>query len=570
MRKNDTELYVNSSKNIPDQQKQTQELEKRMEMMKEELSEEKKKAATQETEMNKLQEQKLHLEQSKEIILHALDCDQRNIERMYNQADQYVENLTNMVNEIRQTRSYRVGRVIRILTEVLKTKNVKTYGSYLKAVVKRLFGDRKDIDRFAISMDHADQVIVYSRQFADTLKNVRGGGIGSREMSAEFDAALCEMLLERIRKEKQNNHRVICVMAPIFNSENVRDGYYRRIKAIDDLMGEDTFRIYMSWFGADYESGALHIQNHDAHHIHLSYINNSERHNKILLKIAKEAGIAYHHSVGYSNEGITRCRHIKKIFDLHGALPEELVMYGNYTQSVIESKNERLAVEYGDALVAVTRSLKTHINRKYPEFDPRFVFLPILDDVVIDSRVENEKKDYIDGRPIVVYAGGLQKWQMIDKMQDAIASAGDLCAYRIYTPTPKAFDDMWGERQRPKNMLVDSRSPKELMEEYRKCHYGFLLREDIPVNNVACPTKLIEYLVHGIVPILYTDKVGDFVEDGMKYISLSDFIAGRLPDEQERSRIARENTKVLKQILNRYHSGKEELVRIFQGEGKHE
>lgn len=562
MRNNDIELLAGSPKNMPKQHEQTQELEKRLELMEKELLEERKRAETQEAEKNKLQEQVLRLAQNKEVLLCALDCDQKRVGQMYNQTDRYVESLTSLVNEIRQTKSYRVGRVMRILTAVIKTRDVRTYFNYLKAVVKRLFGNRKDIDKFAIPMDHADQVIVYSQQFASELKLSHI----SRDMSANFDAALCEMLLERIRMEKRNNHRVICVMAPIFNSANIRDGYYRRIKAIDDLMGENTLRIYMSWFGADYELGALHIQNYDAHHIHLSYINNSERHNRILLQIAKEAGIAYHHSVGYSNEGITRCRCVKKIFDLHGALPEELVMYGNYPQSVIESRNERLAVEYGDALVAVTRSLKTHINRKYRGFNPRFVFLPILDDVVIASNAENEKKDYVDGRPVAVYAGGLQKWQMIDRMQDAIASAGELCAYRIFTPTPKEFVNMWGERRQPKDMLVESRSPKDLMEEYKKCHYGFLLREDIPVNNVACPTKLIEYLVHGIVPILYTDKVGDFVEDGMKYISLSDFVSGRLPDEQERRRIAKENTRVLKQILDRYHSGKEELVRIFEGD----
>ena len=389
-------------KNLHEAQKQTQETERRIQSIENELQAARKQVEARENEKKELQERVQALTNGRELLQYAFDSNRRRIEQMYSHTEQYAKGLESMVNEMRKTKSYRLGRAVRVLNTVLKTKNVGIYISYMSAVVKRLFGNRREIDKFAIPMDHADQLIVYSRQFANTVMANRTDG----EMIANFDNALCDRLIDRIRAEKRRNNGAICVMAPIFNSENIRDGYYRRIKAIDDLMGENTLRIYMSWFGADYESGALHVQEYDAHHIHLSYISGNERHNRILLQIAKEAGMVYHHSVGYSNEGINRCRRVKKIFDLHGALPEELVMYGNYPQSVIESKNERLAVEYGDALVAVTRSMKTHINRKYHGFNPRFIFLPILDDVVISSNTENEKKEYVHGKPIVVYAGG--------------------------------------------------------------------------------------------------------------------------------------------------------------------
>ena len=92
-----------------------------------------------------------------------------------------------------------------------------------------------------------------------------------------------------------------------------------------------------------------------------------------------------------------------------------------------------------------------------------------------------------------------------------------------------------GELDIMKSLLVKSKldnlvsinvlsvQPSQLSEYYQKANYGFILRDDITVNNVACPTKLVEYLNYGIIPIVLSDKIGDFKELGYEYISVQDF-----------------------------------------------
>ena len=57
---------------------------------------------------------------------------------------------------------------------------------------------------------------------------------------------------------------------------------------------------------------------------------------------------------------------------------------------------------------------------------------------------------------------------------------------------------------------------------YNIFHYGFVLRDDIAVNNAACSTKLVEYMNYGIVPIVLSDIIGDFKEYGYDRISVED------------------------------------------------
>ena len=42
----------------------------------------------------------------------------------------------------------------------------------------------------------------------------------------------------------------------------------------------------------------------------------------------------------------------------------------------------------------------------------------------------------------------------------------------------------------------------ELSDILKKCKFGFIIREDCPINNVATPTKLSTYMSNGIIPIV--------------------------------------------------------------------
>ena len=59
----------------------------------------------------------------------------------------------------------------------------------------------------------------------------------------------------------------------------------------------------------------------------------------------------------------------------------------------------------------------------------------------------------------------------------------------------------------------------QLAEEIKGFKYGFLIRENDTVNNVATPTKMCNYLANGIIPI-FSNVIGDFKEElrNLKYV----------------------------------------------------
>lgn len=102
------------------------------------------------------------------------------------------------------------------------------------------------------------------------------------------------------------------------------------------------------------------------------------------------------------------------------------------------------------------------------------------------------------------------------------------------------------------------------MAEYQTAHYGFVLRDDITVNNVACPTKLVEYLQYGILPILLTPNIGDFAARGMEYLPLEDLLAGKLPSEEQRRQMAARNGEVLGLLLQDHLDGRRQLAALAE------
>ena len=189
--------------------------------------------------------------------------------------------------------------------------------------------------------------------------------------------------------------------------------------------------------------------------------------------------------------------------------------------------------------------------------------MPIFNEDVSASAPAAEKP-LEQGRPVVLYAGGGQPWQKVDRMQELMAARPEDAVYKMFLPDPDAFVALWGERPLPTSLVLDCKAPAELPAEYRTAHYGFVLRDDITVNRVACPTKLVEYLQYGILPILHTPHIGDFAARGMRYITDEDYLAGDLPEEPVRAQMARENQRVLAALLEDHRSGRRQLAALVQ------
>lgn len=361
------------------------------------------------------------------------------------------------------------------------------------------------------------------------------------------------------------------VIAPMFNDENITDGYFQRIQAIDQAVLFDFFRVYIN-MQEDYTAPIQKSQFKISVYNSCMEINLDPRikwQAWFLKKLIRKCTVAYVHcalrmifrSTGAAIRHALTCGNICIIWDVHGAVPEEFLMYEDLWGAQEARESETFLARNADVIVVVNEHMKRHLQNIYGnQIRGTFVILPIFNLDIDKKLYSDEDKVVQTGEGLtVVYAGGLQRWQCIEEMQNAIEHFGDKASYEMCVPEPEHFMEMWGGRKTPKALNVSEKNHEELFRSYRKCHMGFVLRKKSVVNEVACPTKLIEYIQHGIIPIMDSPEVGDFVELGMQYLSLNDFNKGIIPTAQQRSRIALLNLDVLGKLLQQNRRGVDQL-----------
>ena len=370
---------------------------------------------------------------------------------------------------------------------------------------------------------------------------------------------------ELLRHSQAEGKRILLFFAPYYSEDRINDGYFQRIKAIDDFFGDRAIRIYASWLNAMKDQVAPNIRVWDDLHLEIEYSPLAELHNQWIIQLAQFTKIVYLHSVTFANEKVTLLPDVQKLLDVHGAYPEEERMYGKETQAGLDEHQEKLLMEHGNLMICVTESMISHMLKKYPNSRIESLLLPIHSAYPLQTQFS--PRNPVHNKPVVIYSGGVQKWQCIDEVFQAIEAQKDHYVFKLFGKASEELTRRADSIQGTKDIQVGSLTKAELDTEYDQCHYGFILRKDSVVNAVACPTKLVEYLQHGIVPIMDSTKLGDFVGLGMKYISIEDFINNRMPDEQERIRIANHNVTVLRILRERFESGREKLVQrtLHQG-----
>jgi hypothetical protein len=304
--------------------------------------------------------------------------------------------------------------------------------------------------------------------------------------------------IRRIWYVREKKKRVILFLAPFYNESRLRDGYFRRIQAIDEIVGENCLKVYVT--PVNY---VLDETNHesfpDATHLDLKLDFEDPEEAKIIGLIADMSDLIYYHSVAFVNSTTLNLEKVQ-ILDLHGSVPEELMLQDNPEQAMIENEKEKLALEKVNYAIVVSRAMATHLQEKYLSTKVKYITLPILDSQTTHTKQYLDPKPYLEGKPFVAYVGGMQKWQLIPRMQSLIDLTHHLYNYQILVPAPDEFLLYWKETEIPP-ISVRSGDREAVKQVCEKAHYGLLLREEIVVNKVSCPTKLIEYLAYGVVPV---------------------------------------------------------------------
>ncbi|GHU06692.1 hypothetical protein FACS1894158_13950 [Betaproteobacteria bacterium] len=244
---------------------------------------------------------------------------------------------------------------------------------------------------------------------------------------------------------------------------------------------------------------------------------------------------------------------IKKIWDVHGAVPEETEFQGDSAQAKLFGEYETLAAANADVILAVSNAMGRHLCKKYGDhLQQKIVILPII------SKYEQLPiaADRQEGAlPRIIYVGGVDKWQQIPLMLQIINAAYTLASWHIYTQEPETFMALLPDELRVKDLPIKSVTRDDLLQIYPKFSFGFVLRDRNILNVVSCPTKLVEYIALGIIPIMDEVSIGDFVELGLCYITKDDVLKRDLPSLEKTLEMREINYEVYKAIYNSYLQG---------------
>jgi hypothetical protein len=166
--------------------------------------------------------------------------------------------------------------------------------------------------------------------------------------------------IRRIWYVREKKKRVILFLAPFYNESRLRDGYFRRIQAIDEIVGENCLKVYVT--PVNY---VLDETNHesfpDATHLDLKLDFEDPEEAKIIGLIADMSDLIYYHSVAFVNSTTLNLEKVQ-ILDLHGSVPEELMLQDNPEQAMIENEKEKLALEKVNYAIVVSRAMATQVH----------------------------------------------------------------------------------------------------------------------------------------------------------------------------------------------------------------
>ena len=183
----------------------------------------------------------------------------------------------------------------------------------------------------------------------------------------------------------------------------------------------------------------------------------------------------------------------------------------DFARYVLRRYSESVAVRKADLLFCVSERQVEYYEQKYGYKKERgLVVMPCYNLHLSESF---NKMQY--STPTFVYAGNAAGWQGVDFMMNVYsrveARLGENCKLVLLTNDVEEFKKKI-EAEGIKNVEMKFVPLDELQNELHKYKYGFIIRDESIINQVATPTKMNSYLASYVIPI-YSDSVQDFVSN---------------------------------------------------------
>lgn len=378
-------------------------------------------------------------------------------------------------------------------------------------------------------------------------------------VSKWWDSTLAAKLITFLGLILRN--RAILILGRFYpEGSDLNDGYFQRVRLIDENLAEYC-RIYVRYEGTDSLTGILPRLLKKKERVYEFLLRKTNVvHCVSVIVLSMICRGIYVHSVLRFSDPISRLLYLfarKRIFDVHGVVPEEFSYEGDEINSKRFGNLERWAVKHASALVVVTHSMADHLAAKYKsKTDSSYSCLSMLPRTDV-WRAEGPSARISNG---VIYSGGMHKWQQVNKMLEYVNKNSQRYSFTFLVARPDEIRRRYEEMYHSDFPgIVTSTLPDAVSRWYQTHSYGLVLREDITVNRVACPTKLVEYLQHDLIPIVDSPQIGDFIRYGYKYINMNE----PLPDNDGREEMVRINRIILRKLHFEFLCGLDQLKNIF-------
>ena len=334
------------------------------------------------------------------------------------------------------------------------------------------------------------------------------------------------------------------------NYEEIKDGMMQRVANIDDYLS-GYVRNYLQIGIKNNLKSQENLVKSCIKEYRLNFLKDWFK----ICKILKESDVLYVHSIFNFMRLIPFLFIIRKkriILDFHGVVPEELSFMNKIFRSYVYNIVEKIAVNYSTHIIFVTKSMESYISNKYKLNNYKSYILNIFSKNVFrtievsDLNLLRGKYKITEEDVVFIYSGNTQKWQNIDLMLSSISKIKKVNNYKfiILTGEIEIIKNKLKEfsLSNLNNIIIDTVSPEELGNFYSIAHYGFVLRDEHILNSVANPTKLVEYMWYGIIPIVKYDELGDYKELGYEFIKYNRI------DKSLKKKKSLKNSEIIKSI----------------------
>jgi len=215
------------------------------------------------------------------------------------------------------------------------------------------------------------------------------------------------------------------------------------------------------------------------------------------------------------------------IYDSRAAAAEELIYSTKNKMDEKMSKkirelayDEIMMVRIADKVFAVSNALiNYHLIKDKSLSREKFLLYPCCAEASLFKfseklRCEIRQQLEIVDKKVIVYSGGLRNpWQIPDKVFEIISkiiAIDPTFFFLVLTPDITIALDLAKKHLLENNSISINNVPIDKLGKFLcAADFAILLRDNVPMNNVASPAKFAEYIMTGL-PVILSENIGDF------------------------------------------------------------